>query len=128
MEREPVKISPSALEEEAKARWGETEAYREYEARGDKTGAAAEGLMELFRGFGEMRELEPDSPEALAQAERLKAYITAHYYTCTDEILAGLGRAYICDSRMRANIDKAGGEGTAEFASRAIEAYIKSRS
>ena len=128
MERVSVDPPNAALEEEAKLRWGKTDAYREYAERGDKSGAAAEGLMEVFRGFGGMRELGPDSPEALSQVEKLKAYITEHYYTCTDGILSGLGSMYVSDGRMRANIDKAGGAGTAEFASRAIEAYLSARS
>ncbi|MBO4562167.1 MAG: TipAS antibiotic-recognition domain-containing protein [Clostridia bacterium] len=110
---------------EAQKRWGGTAAYEEYEKRGDKTAAAAKGLMNIFREFGNIKELSPDSPEAKETAAKLKAYITEHYYTCADEILLGLGRLYACDERMKGNIDAAGGEGTAEFASRAIEAYLK---
>ena len=38
--------------------------------------------------------------------------------------LAGLGKMYITDERFKKNIDKYG-EGTAEFASNAIEVFCK---
>ena len=44
----------------------------------------------------------------------MQAYITAHYYECTDEIFSRLGEMYVADERFRKNIDKAGGDGTAE--------------
>ena len=40
---------------EAKARWGDTEAYREYERRGSDFAA----IMEVFRAFGAVRHLPP---------------------------------------------------------------------
>ena len=55
----------------------------------------------------------------------LQRYITEHYYACTAEILAGLGQMYTADERFRANIDRAGGEGTAQFAAAAIAEYCK---
>ncbi|MDE7007198.1 MAG: TipAS antibiotic-recognition domain-containing protein, partial [Lachnospiraceae bacterium] len=36
-----------------------------------------------------------------------------------------LGEMYAADERMKQNIDKAGGEGTAEFARDAISKYCK---
>ena len=54
---------------------------------------------------------------------KLQAFITENYYPCSDEILMSLGEMYVSDERFRKNIDRFGGEGTAEFASRAIRAY-----
>ena len=53
-------------------------------------------------------------------------YITQNYYTCTNDILSGLGKVYVADERFKKNIDKYG-EGTAEFAADAIAAYTKKR-
>ena len=53
----------------------------------------------------------------------LQQFITDHFYTCTPEILAGLGQMYAADDRFRKNIDMAGGEGTADFVAQAIAAY-----
>jgi hypothetical protein len=46
-------------------------------------------------------------------------------YTCTKEILGGLGKMYAGGGDFTINIDKIGGEGTAVFASRAIEIYCR---
>ena len=65
-----------------------------------------------------------DSAEAQALVAKLQAHVTENYYTCTDEILVGLGQMYVADERFKKNIDKYG-EGTAEFTSLAIAAYCK---
>ena len=111
-------------EDEAKQRWGDTAAYQEYEQRGNAD--AAEGLMAVFGTFADCKAAghAPDSPAAQAVAKQLQDYITAHFYTCTKEILAGLGQMYVADDRFRENIDRHG-EGTAEYASKAIAEYCK---
>ena len=58
--------------------------------------------------------------------KKKKAHITANYYTCTDEILAGLGKMYVADDRFKKNIDKYS-EGTAEFASAAIAVFCQEK-
>ena len=82
--------------------------------------------MAIFAEFSVCKQsgAEVDSNEAQALVAKLQAHITANYYTCTDEILAGLGKMYIADERFKKNIDKYG-EGTAEFASAAIELYCR---
>lgn len=126
MEFKPYDTSEIAqYKEEVKARWGATEAYREYE---EKTAAspekqAADELMGVFAELGTMRHLPPDTPEVQAEIDRLRQFITEHYYHCTKDILRGLGPLYTADERFRANIDKAGGDGTADFAARAIALY-----
>lgn len=67
-----------------------------------------------------MKELPPESDEVQAAVKGIQRYITGHFYECTDEIFAGLGEMYVADERFRKNIDKAGGDGTAEFVSDAI--------
>ena len=71
-------------------------------------------------GIGALRGGDPASPEACALAKELQSYITVHYYACTDEILANLGEMYCADKRFKANIDAAGGPGTAEFVRESI--------
>ena len=113
---------------EAKAKWGKTDAYKEFEEKtaGQTEGqqlSAAEGLMAIFTELGAIRDTAPDSAEAQALVKKLQDYITAHYYTCTKQILKGLGYMYIAGDEMTDNINKAGGEGTAQFAQKAIEVY-----
>ena len=116
-------------EAEARSRWGNTDAYREHEKKTknytkEKWTEANDGLMAVFAEFSVCKNsgLRADSDEARALAAKLQAHITSNYYNCTDEILAGLGRMYVCDERFKKNIDKCG-EGTAEFASEAIAIY-----
>ena len=115
---------------EAKKRWGKTDAYKEFEEKTagqsqTQQDAAAQGLMAIFAGLGAIRTADPASPEAQQKVKELQSYITAHYYTCTKQILRGLGMMYIAGDEMTANIDAAGGEGTARFAHEAIEIYCK---
>ncbi len=107
---------------EAKERWGDTAAWREFEKRSDTSKETGDGLMKLFARLGELKDLPPESDEAQAAVGDVQRYISAHYYECTDGIFAGLGETYVSDERFRKNIDKAGGAGTAEFARAAIRA------
>lgn len=119
-----------AYETEAAARWGDTAAYREYK---EKTAGQSEaelqnagaGLMAILAGFGAMRAQPAAAPAAQAQVRALQKYITAHFYTCTNEILAGLGQLYAAGGDMTRNIDRAGGAGTARFAAAAIRQYCE---
>ena len=116
---------------ESLKRWGNTEAYREHEQKTknytkEKWAEANDGMMAIFDEFSSCKNsgASADSDEAQALVAKLQAHITANYYTCTDEILAGLGKMYIADERFKENIDKCG-EGTAEFAADAIEVYCR---
>ena len=122
-------------ETEARTRWGNTDAYREHEQKTknytkEKWAEANDGLMAIFAEFAACKDsgANADSAAASAAAQalvaKLQAHITANYYTCTNEILAGLGKMYVADERFKNNIDKYG-EGTAEFAAEAIAAYVK---
>ena len=118
-------------ETEARERWGDTSAYREHEQKTknytkEKWAEANDGLMAIFAEFAACKQcgVSADSTEARTLVAKLQAYITANYYTCTDEILTGLGKMYVADERFKKNIDKHG-EGTAEFASEAIEVYCR---
>ena len=113
---------------EVKERWGETRAYQEYEQKqrdGQDFAAGTAQLMGAFAKLGSMKELTPDNPQVQEQVGVLQRVITENFYTCTPEILSGLGEMYTADERFRENIDRAGGEGTAEFARQAIAAYCK---
>lgn len=116
---------------EARSRWGNTDAYREYEKKAknytkEKYAEANDGLLAIFAEFAACKNsgASADSPEAQALVDRLQAHITENYYTCTWEILAGLGKMYIADERFKNNIDKHG-EGTAEFTAAAITNFCK---
>ncbi|XOQ47974.1 MAG: MerR family transcriptional regulator [Eubacteriales bacterium] len=115
--------------EEAKARWGNTDAYRESEKKTagyqkedwQKVETESSGIL---KAFAQIRRQSADSPEAQALVKRWQDFISAKFYTCTKEILAGLGEMYTADERFRKNIDQYGG-GTAEFMAKAIAVYCK---
>ena len=115
---------------EAREKWGKTEAYQEFEVKTAGQSKAqmqstGDALMDIFREFGTIRHLSPASPEAQALVAKLQSFITEHYYTCTKQILFGLGQMYAAGDEMNENIDKAGGEGTGAFARDAITIYCK---
>ena len=115
---------------QAKASWGTTQAYKEYEEKSkgrtrEDNLKIHQGMIDIFGEFGQIRKTDPASEEAQAMVKKLQDYITEHLYTCTKEILGGLGMMYGDGGDFRANIDRIGGEGTAEFASRAIEIYCR---
>ena len=113
---------------QAKESWGKTDAWKEYEhkqkgrTREDEN-QIAQGLMEVLAGFHGLKDRPVEDPVVQAQVEKLQAYMTAHYYTCTRPILASLGRLYGGGGAMTENIDRYAGEGTGEYAARAIAAY-----
>ena len=114
--------------ERAKEQWGKTEAYKEFEEKSkdwteETTKDIANDLMKMFVVFGGMKDKDPADPQVQEQVKKLQDYITKYYYNCTTQILSGLGRMYNGGGEFTENIDKAGGEGTAEFTAKAIEIY-----
>lgn len=112
----------------ARENWQDTPAYQEFEQKDQgrtdvQRRQLTDELMDVFVEFGNMMALSPDSPEVQAQVQRLRDFISAHFYNCTPQILAGLGKMYSGGGEFTENIDRAGGEGTAEFAAKAIEIY-----
>lgn len=120
-----------SYEAEARERWGNTQAYVEHteKTKGytpDKWKEANDGLMNIFAEFAALKNggFEANSEEVQALVVKLQKHITDNYYTCTDEILSGLGKMYVSDEGFKKNIDKYG-DGTADFVSRAIAAYCE---
>lgn len=116
---------------QAKASWGSSAEWKEYEAKSagrtrEEERILGEGLFELFKPFGSMvaEGVDPTSAEAVAQAKCIQDYISEHFYTCSDEILLSLGRMYGSGGDFTRNINAQAGEGAAEFAALAIEAYV----
>jgi len=118
-------------ETETRSRWGKTDAYIEHEQKTknytkEKWVEASDGLMAIFAEFAACKEsgASADSAEAQALVAKLQSHITENYYTCTDEILVGLGQMYVADERFKRNIDK-NGEGTAEFVAVSIAKHSR---
>ena len=120
------KTKIEGYKQEAKARWGDTAAYAEYTEKvtGKNEGNLFAGMESILAAFAACKAQGnvPSSPAAQELVEKLQNYISNHFYTCTKEILAGLGQMYTADERFKTNIDKHG-EGTAPFISSAIAHY-----
>ena len=134
--KHPMSFKPfdtSKLDEytaQARASWGTTPEYREYEqkAKGrtaEENTALSQGMMDIFAGFGALRGTDPHADAAQALVRKLQDYITAHFYTCSDEILYSLGAMYAGGGEFTASIDGHAGEGTAEFVWQAIQVCCK---
>jgi len=125
---DPKKIDEYSAQ--AQTLYGKTEAWKEYseKAKGrskEQENALGDGIMELFVQLGGMKELSPGSSEVQTWVKQLQGYITEHFYTCTPQILQGLGEMYAGGGSMTENIDAVGGKGTGEFARDAIRIYCK---
>lgn len=111
-------------------KWGSTSEYKEYEQK--KKGKTEkeqretmQKLMYFFQELGEWKANSPENSKVQKKIQELQQFITDHFYICTNEILYGLGQMYVQDERMKHNIDKAGGDGTAQFVQKAITIYCK---
>ena len=126
-DRSEIDRQRDAYAEEARERWGGTDAYAESEKKTagygkEQWAAIQQEADEIFAAFAALRGHAPDEPDVQALVARWQAHITRNYYACTKEILAGLGQMYTADERFIQNIDRAGA-GTAQLMSAAIAAY-----
>ena len=116
---------------EAQERWGTTDAYKEHAQKTrsygkDKWSGLMEDMNVIFHEFACCMENgnTPDTENAQKLVKKLQDHITENYYTCTNEILSGLGQMYVADERFKNNIDKHA-EGTAVYVNEAISYYCK---
>ena len=100
-------------------KWGDTDAFKEFAQKALK-GDMSEVLVPVFK---EIKDTDPKSTEAKSAVELLQKTITENFYTCTPEILKGLGEMYTADPRFAEYIDKVGGPGTSAFVSKAISYF-----
>ncbi|MGK5632393.1 MerR family transcriptional regulator [Streptomyces sp. URMC 123] len=100
---------PERYEEEARRRWGDSDAYREsrrrtssytkedwlrIKAEQEDWGRRLAAVMDAGEG--------PKSAAALALAEEHRGSISGHYYDCSYEIQTGLAEMYVADPRFTA--------------------------
>lgn len=117
-------------EKQAKEQWGNTEAFAEFEQKSkgrseEETKQSWAEFMQLFAEFGKLMDKKPEEEAVQKQVKKVQDYITEHFYKCTNEILQGLGKMYAANEEFKENIDRAGGEGCAQFISEAIAVYCK---
>ena len=113
---------------QAKEQYGNTTEYKEYEKKAGKRTAEENKVMMdrfmlLFKEAGTIKDTDPASPEAQDLVKRIQGFITENMYTCSNEILSGLGKMYSCVGEYTKNIDACGGKGTGAFVDKAIQVY-----
>lgn len=116
-------------EAEVKEKWGSTDAYKESQQKTatyskEKWNDVSSGLDEVIAEFAKVKAEGRTAEDSIFLAEKLQQYITDNFYTCTKEILTGLGEMYVLDERFKENIDKHD-EGTAEFMREVIRIYCR---
>ena len=117
-------------QEEARRRWGHTEAYKESARR-----AKGYSKDDWARIKGESDDIEgrmaalmqagipADGEEATAVAEEARLHIDRWFYPCSHEMHAGLADMYTADPRFRAHYDERV-EGLADYVAKAIKANV----
>lgn len=116
--------------ERAKQQWGKTPEFQEFEQKSqsrtkEEEHVIMENFMKLFEEFGSLRDESPESEAARMQVKKLQDYITKYFYECSEKILLSLGEMYAGGGEFTQNIDRVGGEGTAEFTAEAIRVYCR---
>ncbi len=112
----------------AKEQWGQTEEYKEFEQKAQGRNREEEhelmkNFMDIFVEFGKMKDGGPGAVNVQDQVRKLQNYITENFYKCSKDILRSLGQMYAAGGEFTENIDKVGGEGTAQFTAKAVEIF-----
>jgi len=127
-------FDPSKYEQEAKERWGDTDAYKESTKRTKKYSASdwkkiKDEQVAIYKDAATVMAsgAKPSDPKAMDIAERHRLFIDRWFYPCTHAMQLGLSSLYESDSRFAQNIDKHS-EGLTEFLVVAIRANAKRNS
>lgn len=113
--------------EEAKAKYGNTEAYKESEEKTSKYtkedwNNIQKSTEEIYKKIIDNMDKGVADPKVQAAVGELRQQITDNFYNCTPEIFRGLGDLYVADERFTKNIDKYK-EGLAAFLKEAMHYY-----
>jgi MerR family transcriptional regulator, thiopeptide resistance regulator len=123
-------FDPAEYEDEARERWGETDAYKESARR------TARYTKEDWKRFKTESEeinkaivalmdegVAPTDERAMEAVDRARLQIDRWFYPCSREMHAGLGEMYVADPRFTANYDKIR-PGMAQYVCAAIRANL----
>lgn len=124
----------SVYEDEARSRWGDTEAYKESARRTsgysqsdwDAAAAQSAAVMDMFVAAFSAG-LPADSSAAMSAAEAHRRQISDWYYECSYEMQTSLADMYLADERFTAHYEKFA-VGMAKYVCDAIHANAVARS
>ena len=124
---------PTQHADEARERWGDTDAYAQSHARtsayakADWLEVKAEG-EDVERRFAEALAagLPADDPSVTAIAEDHRQHISRRFYECSPEMHSGLADMYVADERFAAHYDRRAA-GLAQYVHDAVKANAAGR-
>jgi MerR family transcriptional regulator, thiopeptide resistance regulator len=126
-------FDPSRYEDEARPRWGHTDAFAAAEARtkgytaNDWKTLKAEQSAAYAAAFAALKSGKPaSSVEAMDAAERHRLSIDRWFYPCSHAMHEGLASMYESDERFRQSIDTYG-EGLTAYLAEAMRANAARR-
>ena len=122
---------PTQHAEEARERWGDTDAYAQSHARTSSYGKAdwlevqAEG-EDVERRFAEALAagLPADDPAVTAIAEDHRQHISRRFYDCSREMHSSLADMYVADERFAAHYERRA-PGLAQYVHDAVKANAR---
>ncbi|MBI5493613.1 MAG: MerR family transcriptional regulator [Deltaproteobacteria bacterium] len=126
-------FNPAEYEEEARQRWGDTDAYKESQRRTARY--TKEDWKAIHREMDEVNRAmaahlaaghKAEEPAVLATVERHWRMIDTRFYPCPMAMYAGLGEMYVADERFAANYEKHAA-GLAVYMRDAMKAFAESR-
>lgn len=126
-------FDPKDYEDEARTRWGESDAYKESMRRTSsytkedwrritEESKAITGAFVAAMDGG----LLADDPAVQALVERHQQHMTRYFYEPTLEVYEGLADMWVDDPRFTRNIDKAQ-QGLAAYQRAAVKAWVAAR-
>ena len=121
-------FNPEDYEEEARQRWGHTEAYKESARRTKQYGkpeweAIRRESEAIYARLAELMQqgVAAADPAVQAAVEDHRMHLERWFYPCSKQMHHGLGEMYVADARFTANLDKVA-PGFARFLRDAIAA------
>ena len=115
-------------EDQAIEKYGEGTIEESKKRQSGKEDIVAEKFNSVFRSMAEYRKnnIDIEEKEVQSKVEELYNYMNKYAFDCSVEVFSYIGKGYSQNPEFKKNIDKFG-EGVAEYTSRAIDAYCKSR-
>lgn len=121
-------FNPEDYEEEARQRWGHSEAYKESARRTKQYGkpqwqAIRRESEAIYARLAELMQqgAAASDPAVQAAVEDHRVHLERWFYPCSRQMHHGLGEMYVADPRFAANLDKVA-PGFAQFLRDAITA------
>ena len=115
-------------EDQAIEKYGKETIEESKKRQSGKEDIVAEKFNSVFRSMAEYKKdgCGIEEKEVQSKIEELYNYMNKYAFDCSVEVFSYIGKGYSQNPEFKSNIDKFG-EGVAEYTSKAIDAYCKSR-